>query len=131
MRKIPGVDLPQQRRTPEILFSHVEDKIHQRVELSLREPDRYDLVHAIRRGLSIAGQQRLGLLLRDGLPRMYARRVSVADSPDAALVLIRGQHVALEQLRQPQSLIAVGKVVYAHALLCAAGQRKHTLPKIA
>src|SRR6185437_3894661 len=99
--------------------AHVEREIHQRVKLRLRQLHRDELVHAMDGGLNVFDQQRFSSLLRNGLPRPHARRVSIANGPNAALVLIRRQHVALKQLRQRQPVFAVGKVVDAHALLSA------------
>jgi len=96
LREMSFVYIAEQGGVPEVGTTDVEGKVDEGVELRLRELDGDGFVDAVGGGADIAEQESHGLFLGDGLAGVHAGGVAVADGPDAALVLIGGEEVALE-----------------------------------
>lgn len=117
--KISGIDFLEQGAAPETGDAHVEDKVNKRVELRLREPDRDQLINAVRGGADVLSEKLGRFFASDSHAGMNAGGVSEADGPEVALVAVGGKDVSLKEFREVQAILAVCEIVDAHTPIFA------------
>ena len=108
------IDVAEQSVVPEIGDADVEGKVDEGIELRLRECDGNDFIDALDSGAEVVEEQGYSLLLGDGLAWMDITGVSVADGPDTARVLVRGEDIAFKELGEGEPVPAVVEVIHAH-----------------
>lgn len=113
--KVAGVNVFEKRGAEEAAGAQVEGEIDEGVELGLRERNSNGIIHASGSGGYVTLKESDGLVLRNGLAGIHACGMAIADGPHAALVLIRGEDVSLEQLGKSEAVFTVGEVIHAHS----------------
>ena len=113
--EITRVQLFQHRGAAKRRATQIEDEIHEGVELILLQSHCYDLIHVGCGTRDVAGEQGIGLILRDGEAGNYiAARVAVSNGPDSDLILISRQLASFELPGHRQACVAVAEVIDSH-----------------